>query len=149
VKDAETAKYYLDQFYTIQGEPATPEHISHALFCILQAKGVSNTLCSAIRATAYLVRELATSAIADSVTKEVTSKIESSVVVAITPQVAKIWSVADNLEKTGKNLELMNDNLAKKLDMINNAPDHTNLRHLEDQRLTTEHAKAHSAIKER
>ncbi|KIN96762.1 hypothetical protein M404DRAFT_32993 [Pisolithus tinctorius Marx 270] len=70
VKDAETAKYYLDQFYTIQGEPATPEHISHALFCISQAKGVSNTLRSAIRATAYLVRELATSAIADSVTKE-------------------------------------------------------------------------------
>ncbi|KAI6030605.1 hypothetical protein F5J12DRAFT_888410 [Pisolithus orientalis] len=133
VKDAETEKYYLDQFYTIQGKPAMLEHISHTLFCISQAKGVSNTLCSAIQATMYLVRELATSAIANSITKEVSSKIESSVIVTITPQVAKIWSAADNLEKTGKNLEMMGENLAKKLDTVNNAADNTNLRHLEDQ----------------
>ncbi|KIO12022.1 hypothetical protein M404DRAFT_125521 [Pisolithus tinctorius Marx 270] len=161
--DAETAKYYLDQFYTVQGKPATPKHISHALFCILQAKGVSNTLCSAIRATAYLVRDLTTSAIANSVVKEVSSKIESSVVVAITPQVAKIWSAADNLEKTGKNLETLGEDLAKKSDMTQMPPTPhpspyrdalmattVNPNHIPlGKCFTSEHTKAHSTIKER
>ncbi|KIN93752.1 hypothetical protein M404DRAFT_170381 [Pisolithus tinctorius Marx 270] len=132
IKDAATARTFLDQLYTIQGEPATPEHISHALFYISQSKGVNNTLRSAIRATAYLVRELATSELAESITTAVSGKIEKSVVAAISPQIANILSAAENLEKTNKNMKSTNDDTIKKLELIASTPDRAATTQLED-----------------
>ncbi|KIO00836.1 hypothetical protein M404DRAFT_151972 [Pisolithus tinctorius Marx 270] len=134
IKNAELARSYLDQLYMVQGKPATPEHISYALFYILQTKGVNNTLRSAIRAAAYLVRELAVSAIADTVIKAISTSIENSVIAAISPQIAKILSTTDKLEKINKNTDLLNNNLTEKMELIAN---------------TTEYAKAHTAVKER
>ncbi|KIO13474.1 hypothetical protein M404DRAFT_122654, partial [Pisolithus tinctorius Marx 270] len=141
IKDAATARTFLDQLYTIQGEPTTPEHISHALFYISQTKGVNNTLRSAIRATAYLVRELATSELTESIITAVSSKIEKSVVAAISPQVANILSAAENLEKTNENTRTASDNTIKRIESITNSPGHMDTSQLESH--------AHAAIKER
>ncbi|KAI5997214.1 hypothetical protein F5J12DRAFT_785170 [Pisolithus orientalis] len=99
VKDVESARTLLDQAYTIHGRPASPEHISQALFYISQAKGVNNMLRSIIHTTAFLIRELMVPALADSITRAVADKLESSVLIVISPHVGKILATADNLEK--------------------------------------------------
>ncbi|KIN95415.1 hypothetical protein M404DRAFT_165941, partial [Pisolithus tinctorius Marx 270] len=166
IKDSESARLFLDQLYTIQGEPTTPEHISHALFYISQAKGVSNTLRSAIRATAYLVRDLATSEIAESITKAVSERLETSVVAAISPQVAKILSASENLTKINEDAETLSSHITEKdmktfiatqnraipptpyRDALASTPPNPNQIPL-GKRLSPEYAKAHAAIKER
>ncbi|KIO14375.1 hypothetical protein M404DRAFT_121244, partial [Pisolithus tinctorius Marx 270] len=141
IKDTATARTFLDQLYTIQGEPTTPEHISHTLFYISQTKGVNNTLRSAIRTTAYLVRELATSELTESIITAVSSKIENSVIAAISPQVANILSAAKNLEKTNEDTRIANDNTIKRIESITSSPGHADTPQLESH--------AHTAIKER
>ncbi|KIO04829.1 hypothetical protein M404DRAFT_142127, partial [Pisolithus tinctorius Marx 270] len=154
IKDSETAKLFLDQLYTIQGEPATPEHISHALFYISQTKGVNNTLRSAIRAAAYLVRDLAASEIAESITKAVSERLETSIITAISPQVAKILSASENLAKINEDAVTLSatqnqaqphtpyrDALTSTLSNPNQIP--------LGKHLSPEYAKAHTAIKER
>ncbi|KIN97985.1 hypothetical protein M404DRAFT_31677 [Pisolithus tinctorius Marx 270] len=132
IKDVATARTFLDQLYTVQGKPATPEHISHTLFYISQSKGINNTLRSAIQATAYLVRELATSELAESITTAVSGKIEKSVVATISPQIANILSAAENLEKTNENMKSTNDDTIKKLELIASTPNHVATSQLED-----------------
>ncbi|KIO00951.1 hypothetical protein M404DRAFT_151551 [Pisolithus tinctorius Marx 270] len=149
IKDAATARTFLDQLYTIQGEPTTPEHISHTLFYISQTKGVNNTLCSAIHAMAYLVRELATSELTESIITAVSSKIENSVVAVISLQVANILSAAENLEKTNKNTRTTNDNTIKRIELITISPSHVDTPQLESHvKNLIEEMDAHAAIKE-
>ncbi|KIO04257.1 hypothetical protein M404DRAFT_143682, partial [Pisolithus tinctorius Marx 270] len=153
IKDLESARIFLDQLYTIQGEPTTPEHISHALFYISQAKGVSNTLRSAIHATAYLVRDLATLEIAESITKAISERLETSVVAAISPQVAKILSASENLAKINEDAEMLTtQNHAipptPYRDTLASTPPNPNQIPLGKQ-LSLEYAKAHTTIKER
>ncbi|KIN94962.1 hypothetical protein M404DRAFT_34581 [Pisolithus tinctorius Marx 270] len=59
-------------------------------------------MTSAIHATAYIVRDLATSEITESITKAISERLETSVVAAISPQVAKIFSASKNLAKINK-----------------------------------------------
>ncbi|KAI5989395.1 hypothetical protein F5J12DRAFT_897931 [Pisolithus orientalis] len=120
IKNAGSARTYLDQLYMVQREPATPEHISHVLFYISQTKGVNNMLRSAIRAMAYLVMELALLVIAETVIKAVSSNIENSVVAAISPQIAKILSTADKLEEVNEDATLLNANYTQRMESITN-----------------------------
>ncbi|KIO04413.1 hypothetical protein M404DRAFT_143153, partial [Pisolithus tinctorius Marx 270] len=134
--------------------PATPEHILHALFYISQTKGVNNMLRSAIRATAYLVRELAALAMAETIIKAVSSNIENSVVTAISPQIAKILSTTEKLEKVNESATSLNDNYAQRIDSIANTTNSMDINQLEGEillgkHLSLEYAKAHAAIKER
>ncbi|KIO03792.1 hypothetical protein M404DRAFT_53229, partial [Pisolithus tinctorius Marx 270] len=152
IKDVATARTFLDQLYTIQGEPATPEHISHALFYISQSKGINNTTHSAIRATAYLVKELAMSEVAETITTAISSKIENSVIAAISPQIANILSASEKLEKTNENTTTIYDNAIKKIELINNTPTASpaNPNHIPlGKCLAPEYTMAHAAIKER
>ncbi|KIN94733.1 hypothetical protein M404DRAFT_34736 [Pisolithus tinctorius Marx 270] len=120
IKNADLARAYPDQLYMVKGEPAMPEHISHMLFYISQTKGVNNMLRSAIRATAYLVRELAALAMAKTVIKTVSSNIENSVVTTISPQIAKILLTTKKLEKVNENATSLNDNYSQRIDSIAN-----------------------------
>ncbi|KIO05156.1 hypothetical protein M404DRAFT_949189 [Pisolithus tinctorius Marx 270] len=155
IKDMQTARTLLDQTYTIHGEPAMPEHISQALFYISQAKNVNNMLWSTIRATAFLVRELAAPALANSITRAVADKLDSSVLIAISPHIGKILAAADNLEKinekANKNVQLINARITDPTNPTSNAPAHLSINHLEDkvQSLANDYARAHAAIKER
>ncbi|KIN97231.1 hypothetical protein M404DRAFT_970942 [Pisolithus tinctorius Marx 270] len=141
----------------VQGEPATPEHISYALFYISQTKGVNNTLRSAIRAAVYLVRELAISAIADTVVKAVSTSIENSVITAISPQIAKILTTANKLEKINENTDLLNNNLNHMPPPTIHTPYRdalamtaTNSNQIPlGKRSSPEYTKAHAAVKER
>ncbi|KIO01283.1 hypothetical protein M404DRAFT_28816 [Pisolithus tinctorius Marx 270] len=132
IKDVETARILLDQLYTVQGELSTPEHISHTLFYISQSKGVNNTIRSAIHATAYLVRELTMSEIAEAITRSIADKIETSVIATISPQIAKILTAA-NLEKTNKNVKLLNDNIARNVESITTPPANQDPHQLEEK----------------
>ncbi|KIN96487.1 hypothetical protein M404DRAFT_162882 [Pisolithus tinctorius Marx 270] len=153
IQNADLARAYLDQLYMVQGEPATPKHILHTLFYILQTKGVNNMLRSAIRSMAYLVRELAALAMAETVIKAVSSNIENSVVAAISPQIAKILSTAKKLEKVNESATLLNNNYAQRIESIANMTNSADTHCLEGEIplgkcLSLEHAKAHAAIKE-
>ncbi|KIN94844.1 hypothetical protein M404DRAFT_167270, partial [Pisolithus tinctorius Marx 270] len=153
IKDVEAARTLLDQAYTIHGEPATPEHISQALFYISQAKGVNNTLRSIIRATAFLVRELTVPALADSITRAVADKLDSTVLIAISPHVGRVLAAADNLEKinekANENAQLLNARITESLDQPPSAPTPNPNQIPLGTRPTSEHARAHAAIKER
>ncbi|KIO07641.1 hypothetical protein M404DRAFT_135479 [Pisolithus tinctorius Marx 270] len=157
IKDVATARTFLDQLYTIQGEPATLEHILHVLFYISQSKGINNTLHSAIHATAYLVKDLTMSEVAKSITTAVSSKIKNSVIAAISPQIANILSAAEKLEKTNKNtaLEGMKNHIKSQppatptlyRDVLAASPANPN-HILLGKCLAPEYAMAHTAIKE-
>ncbi|KIN97952.1 hypothetical protein M404DRAFT_116118, partial [Pisolithus tinctorius Marx 270] len=166
IKDIEMARTLLDQAYTIHGEPATSEHISQALFYILQAKGVNNTLHSIIWATAFLIRELAVLALAESITRAVTNKLDNSVLIAISPHIGKILAAADNLEKinekANENVQLINARIKDTTDpSTTQTPTSWKIKdalvstraNLNQILLGThsapEHARAHAAIKER
>ncbi|KAI5988484.1 hypothetical protein F5J12DRAFT_898169 [Pisolithus orientalis] len=135
IKDAGTARTLLDQMYMIHGEPASPEHISQALFYILQAKNVNNTLCLTIHATAFLIKELVVPALADSIIRAVTDKLNSLVLITISPHVGKILAAADNLEKiikkASKNIQLLNARVTNPINLPSNAPTHSSINHLE------------------
>ncbi|KIK13671.1 hypothetical protein PISMIDRAFT_17819 [Pisolithus microcarpus 441] len=106
VRDALSARNFLDKIqYTIPGEPMTAEHLSQALFYITQMKGITPTARSAIRSAAYPVQDLSASATAQAIIKDISSKLENSLVAAISPQVAKILSAADSLKDTNQKLE--------------------------------------------
>ncbi|KIN96434.1 hypothetical protein M404DRAFT_33225 [Pisolithus tinctorius Marx 270] len=124
---------YLDQLYMVQGKPATPKHISHMLFYISQTKGINNMLRPAIRATAYLVRELAASVIAKTVIKAVSSNIENSVIATISPLIAKILLTADKLEKVNKDTSLINANYTQRMESITNMTNSTDTLCLEGE----------------
>ncbi|KIN96855.1 hypothetical protein M404DRAFT_161893, partial [Pisolithus tinctorius Marx 270] len=153
IKDVQTARTLLDQMYTIHGEPATPEHISQALFYISQAKNVNNTLRSTIHATVFLVRELAAPALADSITRAVADKLDSSVLIAISPHIGKILAAADNLEKinekANENVQLINARITDPINPTSNPPAHSSVDLPLGTRPTSEYARAHAAIKER
>ncbi|KIN99118.1 hypothetical protein M404DRAFT_30744 [Pisolithus tinctorius Marx 270] len=133
IKDSESARIFLDQLYMIQGELTTPEHISHALFYISQAKGVSNTLQSAIHATAYLVRDLATLEIAESITKAISERLETSIITAISPQVAKILSASENLAKINEDAEMLSSHITEKVESLTSAVNSTDPNQLESK----------------
>ncbi|KIO01788.1 hypothetical protein M404DRAFT_149375, partial [Pisolithus tinctorius Marx 270] len=166
IKDAVSARKFLDQLYTVQGEPVTPEHLSQALFYISQSKSVNSTTRSAIRATAYLVRDLAALAIAESITKAVSSKLDTSVLIAISLHVGKIMSTAEKLETANEQIVMLSAKIAKNAetpattttlpvpfpapyrDALTTTANNPN-QILLGRRPTQEHAKAHTAIRDR
>ncbi|KAI6017998.1 hypothetical protein BKA83DRAFT_4109147, partial [Pisolithus microcarpus] len=106
VRDALSARNFLDKIqYTILGEPMTAEHLFQALFYITQMKGITPMARSAICSAAYPVQDLSASATAQAIIKDILSKLENSLVAAISPQVAKILSAADSLKDTNQKLE--------------------------------------------
>ncbi|KIO12024.1 hypothetical protein M404DRAFT_125328, partial [Pisolithus tinctorius Marx 270] len=155
IKDVEAARTLLDQVYMIHGEPAMPEHISQVLFYISQAKGINNTLQSIIHATAFLVRELTVLALANSITRAVADKLDSMVLIAISPHVQ---SLADDVGTVKSALEevknLLRSNAppapfpASYRDTLTSATANPN-QILLGTCPTSEHARAHVAIKER
>ncbi|KIN95319.1 hypothetical protein M404DRAFT_166090, partial [Pisolithus tinctorius Marx 270] len=164
IKDAVSARKFLDQLYTVQGEPVMPEHLSQALFYILQSKSVNSTTRSAICATAYLVRDLAAPAIAESITKAVSSKLDASVLIAISPHIGKIMSTAEKLETANEQIVMLSTKIAKNAETPATTTVNPDFKHLEDaltttannpnqiplgRRPTQEHAKAHAAIRDR
>ncbi|KAI6123041.1 hypothetical protein EV401DRAFT_2164519 [Pisolithus croceorrhizus] len=114
VHDAISARTFLDKIqHMILGEPLMAEHLSHALFYITQMKGVTPTVYLAICSAVYLVQELSASATAQAVIKDVSSKLENLLVVAISPQVAKILLAADSLMDTNQKLESVVEGIPK------------------------------------
>ncbi|KIN96119.1 hypothetical protein M404DRAFT_160320, partial [Pisolithus tinctorius Marx 270] len=161
IKDTDSARKFLDQLYTVHGDPITPEHLSQALFYISQSKTVNSTTRSAIRATAYLVRDLAAPAIAESITKAVSSKLDASVLIAISPHIGKIMSTAEKLETANEQITTLSAEIAKNAGTHDTTAGDTSLELLEatytanpnqiplGKRPTQEHAKAHAAIRDR
>ncbi|KIK16497.1 hypothetical protein PISMIDRAFT_636878, partial [Pisolithus microcarpus 441] len=154
VKDAQSGRKFLDGIqYTIPGEPTTAEQVSQALFYITQMKGVTPTIRSAIRSAAYLVLELSASTAAHAIVKEVSSKLEQTVVAAISPQIAKILSVADTLnDEAIDNLKVLaktRPNLAPTPYRDALVSQHNEVTAETQAQLTMNIARAHAAIKER
>ncbi|KIN93570.1 hypothetical protein M404DRAFT_35971 [Pisolithus tinctorius Marx 270] len=133
IKDTESARLFLDQLYMIQGELATPEHISHALFYISQTKGVNNMLCSAIYTAAYLVKDLAVSMLTETTTRAASDKLETSVIAAISPQVVKILSTSENMMKINETAEMLSENITRKLKSLTCTTNSTDSDQLENK----------------
>ncbi|KAI6133916.1 hypothetical protein EV401DRAFT_2177205 [Pisolithus croceorrhizus] len=113
--DPQTARSFLDKIqYMVPGEPMMAKHLSQALFYITQLKGITPLICSAVCSAAYLVQDLAMSTTTQTIIKEVTTKLENSLVAAISPQVAKILMAVEPLTDTNNKLEASIEVLAKK-----------------------------------
>ncbi|KAI5998393.1 hypothetical protein F5J12DRAFT_914688 [Pisolithus orientalis] len=150
IKDTDSARKFLDQLYTVHGDPITPEHLSQALFYISQSKTVNSTTRSAIRTTAYLVRDLAALAIAESITKAVSSKLDASVLIAISPHIGKIMSTAEKLETANEQITTLSAEIAKNAGTHDTTAGDTSLELLEGkvQKLTDDVGSIKTAIEE-
>jgi len=82
-----------------------PLHLANILFHMSQLRGTSATLCSAIRAAAFLLREIDMSTQADTLISRITPQLELSIVGAISPQVAKVWETSERLGNLKNDLE--------------------------------------------
>ncbi|KAH7921217.1 hypothetical protein BV22DRAFT_1049801, partial [Leucogyrophana mollusca] len=98
VKDAISGKAYLEKFLLAKiGEPYTIPHIETILFNIAQLDKVPLPAQNAIRAVAYVLTEIQTD--------ETIERITNSVVVAISPHVAKVHASSESLSKIVVDLE--------------------------------------------
>ncbi|KAI6037447.1 hypothetical protein BKA83DRAFT_4486480 [Pisolithus microcarpus] len=120
IRDAAMGRKCLDKHqYTTPGESLTPEHISYALFYISQMKNVTPIVKSAIRSAAYLIQEVCMSTTAQTIANNITMKLETSIIAAISPQIAKVLSAADKLDELNVKLDTNIIELSKNVECMN------------------------------
>ena len=82
----------------------SPAHLAHVLFYTLQIKGVTPTVCSAIRAAAFILRDLDLSTQADDIVSRITPCLENSFVAAIVLHMAKIMDASEKMDTLNSTL---------------------------------------------
>lgn len=123
IRSAEAGRKFLDKHqYTIPGEPVTFEHVSHALFYISQMKGVTPLVRSTVRSAAYLVQDMVASTAAQTIVEDVTSKLETSLIAAISPQIAKILTAAETFDKLSTKIDESADKITKNAECVPHQP---------------------------
>ena len=106
VRDAETGRKFLDKAgYTENEDPMTLNHLSSTLFYLSQVPNVTPFVRSAIRAAAFLTREVSLAAQAEELIARITPPVERSVIAAVAPQMAKILVASDNMEHLNTSLQ--------------------------------------------
>ncbi|KIK81437.1 hypothetical protein PAXRUDRAFT_35874 [Paxillus rubicundulus Ve08.2h10] len=114
VKDAESGLKYLEsKLLCIVGEPINSEHLMTTLFNISQLKNISRPAIEAIRAITYLIGEQEASKVAITISEQVkeiiSGEVTSQVVIAISPHMANLLQMAEQMETNTKELEKLID----------------------------------------
>jgi len=141
VQNAETGRRFLDKIgLTEISEPMNPSHLANVLFHTSQLRGTSATLCSAIRAAAFLLCEIDMSSQADTLVSRITPQLELSIVGAISPQVAKVWETSEKLGNLRNDLETSRTKLDNSINTIASQqnPQATEDNHAHLQQMATE-----------
>ena len=102
---AEASRKFLNELaLTELAEPMTPSHLTHVLFYVSQLKGIMHTACSAIRAAAFILRDLDFSAQADEIISRITPRLELSMVAAITLHAGSLLTALEKLDTLNTSL---------------------------------------------
>ena len=105
VQNAEDGRDFLNKIgLTELSVPMSPAHLAHILFYTLQLKGVMPTVCSAIRAAAFILRDLDLTTQADDIVSRITPHLENSFVAAIALHVAKIMDASEKMDTLNSTL---------------------------------------------
>ena len=127
VFDATSARKILDDTqYCVPREVMTPEHLSHALFYVSQ-KAASPTVCSLIRAAAFLATTLTVSPITTSIQQFLSSGLASSAGNTTPNQNEELKEVTAKLDSTIDQWTSQQESMKKTLDKVPQIDDPTDL----------------------
>ena len=105
IQDAETGtKFLVEKGFIESDEPVTPNTLSDALLRASQYRGLPVIPRSALKAAAFIIRDLALTAQSNDLVTKVASSLEKTVISAISPHVAKIYDASARLDRLDASL---------------------------------------------